>query len=254
MRVCSVKRHESIFPFDLKENPDVIWTFECLTEGGNSGAPMLSSPDSNVVEGIHVGSIRLEKQIEFIKTEEKREPYNYEKHGTEQTTNVRCLPIPGRKNVPECVRTSAEMKSARFTRYQMAKLDERNTRPLPENLRLGFDYSVYAYDLVLPPGEHGYFFEIYYIPKCRPSPELPADVPVRIETLRMEFDEYARLSLKTVEIKTPATRVLKPNANDVYTLESRWPAAPGAFLYPDFPGLREQWGESFSIAIPRCRR
>lgn len=250
LRACELIRHESIFPFSWKENPDVGWSFNCRTQGGNSGSPMLTAPDSLVVEAIHVGSVSLEEQIELTRAAYGREPYIYERHATEHFVNVRCVALPDHPT-PDCVRASDVEIRKRFDGHQQSKFAEINERKVPGHEREQFLFTPFSYQQNSV--EPDYEFEIFYVPNCRLSPQAPDQVPIKIEQLKLIFDEWARIEFQSVQVRTATAKVLPQSQDDVFVLETVWPAPLSqihAFAGKD---LREQWAKTFNVAIPFCK-
>lgn len=250
MRVCDLIRHESIFPFSWKENPDVGWAFNCQTEGGNSGSPMLTSVDSLVVEAIHVGSVSLEKQIELTRAAYGREPFVYERHAIRHFVNVRCVALPDHPT-PDCVRASPEEIGKRFESYQQSKFDEMSVRKAPGYEQEQFRFTPYLYqqNSVAP----DYEFEIFYVPNCRLSPQAPDQVPILIEQLKLILDEWARIEFQSVQVRTATAKVLPESRDDIFVLETVWPAPLSQILPSAGKDLREQWAKTFNVAIPFCK-
>lgn len=249
-RICKARRHEGSFPYSLSENPDVIMGFDCSTEEGNSGAPILAGPHATQIEAVLIGGTSYDKAVQDIRDDEKREPYIFEKHAYFNASNVRCAGIPGRADVKGCVRVNEDERDRRFKEYQDGVLNSLLSRQVPDAGRYGYRYKPRRVQIKYAPVD--FQFEMFYKPVCRTATESPTKVDFPVENLLVKFDEWGKLSLESKDIKIGAGKVTDKFANEIYKVQVDWPAPLGEFEKPDSVGLRELWGPSFNIALPIC--
>lgn len=133
---CAARRHESYFPFDLGENPDVLTIFGCATRKGNSGAPFFAA-GSGKVEAINQGVSDPEAIARRVREVERRQPFNYERHWIVKATNARCLYAPK----GACTVADHETANRRFVEMQRRAWAARRGQP--------FDFNEWAE--VVPP-------------------------------------------------------------------------------------------------------
>jgi hypothetical protein len=247
---CDLHRHEAIFPFSLAENPDVITSFNCGLVEGNSGSPLLADPGAMEVEAVLIGGLTLDEAIDGVKKQAAREPYIYEKYASQDLTNLRCAKVPGQPDPKGCIRADSAEKNRRFLEYQKTIFSDIDQRQVPNAGSYGFQFQTYKFQVKTPQVDRQY--EVFYKPRCRLSPQEPKRVDFPVENLMMKYDKWAHVALESVEVKVGTGLITNVYQSAVYGVQVEWPAPIGEFLDPQIPGLREQFGTSFNVALPIC--
>lgn len=237
---CYLKRHEAEFPFEINEAPDMIRAYGCRLLPGTSGSPMFAD-GSDEVQAVHASG------LDPINRAKNRALLPYEKHWSSLSTNVRCLDLPGSRPLT-CVLMDRANISRRFQEAQRAEFENLNSRKLN-----GVDPYVQfrAYRYQLSPARD-LRFEIMHVPKCRLAPESLRSVPIVIEQVVVEMDEWGFPKTRSLSLETVNASVRSVSAN-IHEMEIAWPAPPMPHANPE-SDLRKQWGGRFGIDLPVCPR
>lgn len=247
-RECSVRRHETHFPYALKETPDLIHSFDCKMVKGNSGSPMFA-PNSEDVQAVHFANSDLEETAAFIRKDQNRDLMAHEKHLDSLATNVRCLDYPGAKPV-SCVRASLDENNKRWQATQRFEMDKLLQREFPgaERYPVKFEVVRQQFKIASPILE----FELIYVPKCRVQANLPNGIPFVFEKLRLVPDEWANMKAESQSVTTVDMNS-RPLSGTAVVIEPKWPPAPENLLDPanDHRKLNQN---PFRIDLPLCPR
>lgn len=221
---CDVHRHESLFPYNISENPDMIAAFGCAFQKGMSGSPLFA-PGSDKVQAIAVGKMGEDALL---------------------AANVRCLNLPG-TTPAECVEVTPLESSKRAEQSQIQVLTKERPRTGSEGRSIIFGETKFQ----LHPVE-GMRFEVIRWPKCRRSPESLKSVPFIIEQIEAELDARGSMQVKSLSEVRVEAEVLTV-FDDVYEVQIEWPSPAGPYLQPELD-LRTKWGSRFDIEFPVCPR
>lgn len=240
--LCQVRRHEALFPYDLKENPDVITAFNCSSKGGNSGGPVFA-PGSSKVQGVQQGSSPRERKRRLVREKLSRDLFKHEAHDTVTITNLRCIGAPAKS----CVPADFAQNQARFSATQSRAIEALVGRPTPPSAEERIRYRNVAFQTV----DRGSLrFEIFHEPTCYLGDHRPLKISVPLEFLSLEMNEWGELTPRVVETRMAQFK-LKVSSSSRVEVETSWPDA-FADLVNSHQHPRHIWGRSFSIDLPRC--
>lgn len=221
---CNRRRHEVYFPFDLTEQPDVMYGFGCQSVDGNSGGPVFSA-DTGLVEAVVAGNSIVPSPAILV-------------------SNLRCL------RSPDCVTNDKTLREHRYRLMQKNVLGALSQRVLANQDRYGLRFSPHFVGLKSSANEPEY--EIVHRPICRLTNDAATAVVFPIEHIKVRFDEWGRIQLSQLALyETKAT--VSNRVGDKYQVSLNWPASFGR---PTKDGThpREIWGSRFHIVLPTCAR
>lgn len=243
---CEVRRHETIFPFDIVEAPDVATFFGCAPPGGTSGSPMFM-PGSDEVQFINMAGDTLEAVAQSLEVPVDKLPIQ-DRHSFSQATNVRCLNYPGSTPIP-CADTRSPDAFKRFDRYELAQMNGLRDRPFPQAASFNIQFQPHSYQMGEPMDRH---FEVIHVPRCRVKDEKLSIVQFPIEEIKLEMDQWGRLIPRVRNSQIVQAKVVLTQDTKV-KLEMVWPPNSGVYRNPQ-NDLRKKWGNTFGIDLPVCAR
>lgn len=241
---CQVRRHEALFPYNLKENPDVITAFGCRSKRANSGGPLFA-PNSNEVQGVLQWTSERERKRRHIREKLGRDLFAHESHDTVLATNLRCLG----SSPANCLRADLTESQSRFTAMQRRAVEAVGRRPAPASATDRVRYRAVAFQTL----DHNVLrFEIFHEPTCYLGDQRPKRILVPLEFLSLDFNDWGELNSRVVETRMAEFK-LKPNPSSRVEIEATWPE-PFAEVVNSQQHPRHTWGRTFSIELPRCPR
>lgn len=247
---CNAHRNERYFPFDVSEGPDVIRAFDCGGEKGNSGAPMFSE-NGPEVEAVFEGAEDRAAFASLVLEKSKRALFPFEAHTTVEATNVHCLGFPQAPEIT-CVTASDEEMQRRFTSQRRDSLAQLSQRDLANGGNYDTAFRTLAYQLKSSPSSSCMRFEILHFPKCRIVDGPLKKLIMPIETLAIDWDEWAKP--RTVVTQTSySTGIIKSQTAASAEVRMDWAPPSGEFA-ESVHDPRVQLGKAFSIALPLCPR
>ncbi|MGZ3722449.1 MAG: hypothetical protein ACXVA9_05940, partial [Bdellovibrionales bacterium] len=244
---CNMHRHERDFPFELSEAPDVLTAFDCEGEKGNSGSPLFAEKSLDV-EAIMEGAKDLNEIAKKIRETEGRALLPFESRKSIEVSNLRCMNYPSAPAAKCLAVTDAEMQK-RFSGMVKATIDSLSKRTLSNASAFETGFRNYNFELRTPAQTPGGEFELMYFPSCRISASLKSFV-VPSEHLRIDFDEWAKPKITSLQVNQSAGVIKYQNSSGV-SGDMNWTAPFGTFVQPE-NDLRTQVGKTFSFALPPC--
>lgn len=223
---CSFHRAPG-FPFEVRENPDIMTGFDCVGQHGNSGSPLLGADGA------------VEAVLQSIGT------------NTIVAANVRCLPLTA-VGPSACIQTQAMTKP----RQEARSLDGWNkTAKLGDGDETRFPYRFKRQRLKMMGKPEAY--EVVRIPSClRTDVTLPnealTEVKFPTEMITVTRDQNDNVVTNVTERRITVARVLAKQG-DRYAVEADW-AQPFGPLEHEEQHPRVNFGKTFSIDLPRCAR
>ena len=248
---CTVRRHESLFPYDLNESPDLIYGFDCPLARGNSGPPFLA-PGHPELQAVFQGLVDP-ADIEKEKRSQGRGLLPLEAHWIMTSTTVRCLQWPGHPAASDCTRVTDEESNRRFFAAQQAAYGAISKREAPGADSSPVAYKPYSFELkpssAAAVDKH---FEVLYWPSCQWANEDLQGFAIPSEWLQMSYDAWAVPTFKSLSSRQSPVSIVSWYGKTA-TLQVQWAQAFGAMLNPD-QDPRAQFGSRFPIDLPQCSR
>ncbi|MBX3020578.1 MAG: hypothetical protein KF799_02780 [Bdellovibrionales bacterium] len=244
---CTIHRHETIFPYDLDETPEIIWGFGCALKKGNSGGPMFAEGSADV-QALVQGATSPEDFAALILREQKRAPKVFEKYWMVLATNVRCLDFPG-SEAQTCTAYDDSEVGRRFSIIQQKALKQLLHRQPPREYRRAFNYKAYMYALKSEPDS----YEALYVPICR-QPDLGDFEAMNIlsEYVRYALNEWGVPEIHGSDLRLTPAYVTNVQGERM-SFEAKW-APPFGKLAQENAHPRRFWGDRFTIDLPVCAR
>lgn len=246
---CHTHRHESVFPFALRESPELIYAFDCRLVHGNSGAPLVA-PGSEEIQAVQQGIVDQDSFSEAVLKQLGRALVAFEKHDYLMATNVRCVAWPEKAAEP-CVKAGEKEAEERWLARQNAAnaaMLEREFAPGESGLQFRPAVYLRAYD----PKVFDREYDIVHLPKCRTRDiRVGETLQIPNEDVVLAYDTWAEPNAQARQTRMISATVTAVDATGV-TVRVSWPRLFGRMAAPaDHPSVK--WGQAFHIALPMCQ-
>ena len=243
---CAVRRHERVYPFDVRENPDLIYGFDCTVVQGNSGGPMVAEGDE--VQAVVQATVDPAQVAALIPGPARAS----NKHWIAIATNARCFPLDGQTQPAACVRVTIPEINLRAGHILTKSWD--NILKVGDLERASFPTEMKTVHLRLRDKIDGLeAIETTEDPVCiRANVNELTEVKFSSQLVVRDQDEWARPKNVVKDRRVTVGRVVARD-RDVYRIEITWPPPYGPLESPDqHPSVRR--GSPFNIELPRCPR
>lgn len=241
---CQVRRHEALFPYDLKENPDVVTAFQCGTNRGNSGGPAFA-PGLASVQGVLQATSGRERKRQVVREKLNRELYAHEQHDTVTITNLRCMGAPS----GACVAVDLGQTQTRFSAMQTRAVQKMSQRGAPASASGGVRYQAIAFQTI---NVAELKFEVFHQPVCVEAGEKPKKITAPLEFMDLAFNEWGELNPRVLETRM-AYLNLKSGGGPRFEVTAEWPESFAPLVNSE-QHPRRIWGRAFSVDLPPCPR
>jgi hypothetical protein len=239
---CAVRRHDQIYPFDIGENPDLIYGFDCKVVPGNSGGPLFASGDT--VQGVLQATVDPAKKIAEGAAESLR-------HWIGIATNLRCFPLVGNA-ASSCVAVTVDTINQRAA--VVADVSWQKITRLGDARRSAFPTEMNVVRLRLKEKINGFeAIETVDEPTCiRPGTEELSELKFLSELVVLERDEWGQPRNVVTDQRVSVGRVTS-RYKDFYQIEIQWQPPFGPLETPE-QHASVRLGPRFKIELPRCAR
>lgn len=222
---CAHRKDPKLYPFEAKEEVDVVYAFDCHPQPGDSGAPLISLATGHV-EGSSIGEFEDEKM----------------QAAGSAISNFRCFQS-------SCVHNDSSTRADRILKTYQKLVDSlANVRP-----RLGdpaVNYQTVRLQLI---DKNPVKYEVIFIPKCRRDSTTPKEVVLPYELLAISDNGLGDNVWKRLQYTQIKAAVERQDGDRFQVNVGQWPADFEELLRSE-SHPRVRWGTRFSIDLPICAR